>query len=890
MRSVPPRLGFSAVPPPATETTLAAHIERLRRELASGRERVRALHQSGTSGRPVAAALCDVYDCVIAGCYRDALELATPSDRPTILRELALVAVGGYGRGDPAPFSDVDLLFLVHPTESAPVHPFVSQLVRDLWDIGLKLSQSVRTPAGCVAMSRQDLPARTALGETRLLAGSDLLYTELQHDLHQVLASSPADRFLADVLAERAREHDDYFAPTVCLLEPNIKKSPGGLRDLHLLRWIALARYGTRDPEMLRLGGLLSDADAEALDAAADFLLRIRNELHFHAGSAQDVLTREEQVRLARWLGFEAPGPLLPVERFMQHYYRQTGALNDLVLRFVDRARGTSKLRQALGRLTIRREGDFHINRERVRIDPAARPAVLDDAGRLLQLFDLARTHGVAVGQDDFELARTAAAECEVTPAARAAFLHLLAEPAGLGDLLRALHRIGLLERLVPAFGHARCLIQFNQAHKYTVDEHSIRAVEGAARRSGDAGPVGQAYVQIRRKDLLHLALLCHDLGKGLGEDHCAAGRRIADQTARLFDLHARDRELFVFLVHQHLLMAHTAFRRDISDEKTLLQFAQAVGTPEVLHMLYVLTAADTEAVAPGNWTPWKESLLTELYRQALEELAGESPLPEADSRDNSLRERLVDELHIRFPLQWLEAQLALMPRGYLRGTDSPHMVGHLRMLRDLKPGDALVESEYVAETHLTRFTVVAREELAPGIFSKLAGVLAASRVEIITARIVTRPDGTLIDTFEGIDRDFTGEPPRARLEEIAERMREVLTGRRAVESLFRGASRSIDRGAPLHPAPTRVEIDAHSSDRFTIVEVFAHDRPGLLYDLARTLYQMELSVYSARISTHLDQVVDAFYVSTRGGEKVVDEAAHDVIRARLLRVLCENG
>lgn len=860
----------------------------LKRELATGRSDIARLHRTGAPGRGISDALRSLYDYCICRAYREAVERMPSSDRPAILQELAVVAVGGYGRGDLAPFSDIDLLFLIDPRESPPVRRIVTELVRDLWDVGLTLSQSVRTPANCVSMARQDLPARTAMSEARLLAGSAPLFADMQRRIHKFLASSSPHGFLESVLVERAREHVDYIANTVCLLEPNVKKSPGGLRDLHLLRWMGAARYGTPDPESLHLGGLLTDEEASTIASASEFLYRIRHELHFHAGAAQDVLTREEQARLAEWLDFHDEGPLLAVERFMQHYYGRTADLRDAVLAFIERARRPSVARRALDRLSARRIEEFILSQGRLCIDPGSRERVLDNCHRVLRCFDLARERGVPVARSDFEAIRAAVPQYAITPDLRRDFLEMLGRPVRLGQLLRNLHRVGLLGRLVPAFEHARCLIQFNLAHKYTIDEHTILAVERAAARLCDRSPLGQVYREIRHKNILHLALLCHDLGKGLGEDHCEEGRRIALETADLFGLHGHIRDLFVYLVYQHLLMAHTAFRRDVSDPATLVQFARAVGTPEALRMLYVLTAADTEAVSPGNWTAWKESLLTELFVRAIEQLSGEAPVSEGGDLARQLRRDLRDALHIHFPLKWLEAQLELMPISHLQRTDPLRVRAHLRLLRTLPPGDVRVDSEYLPGTSATRFTIVTRDDLIPGIFSKIAGVLAAAQFEILTAQIITRPDGFLIDTFEGVDTDFTGEPPAARRKEIAELIRSVLLGRQTVESLLNNRITFAGKPTTGRTTPPRVEIDNHSSDRFTIVEVFADDRQGLLYDITRTLFDLGLSVHSARISTHVDQVVDVFYVTTQAGRKTDDEATQDVIRARLLTALRE--
>ncbi|MBI4581507.1 MAG: [protein-PII] uridylyltransferase [Planctomycetes bacterium] len=856
--------------------------------LARGRDGVKALHAQGRPPGAVAAALTDLCDQIVARVYRQAIEHSPPEDRPAIVKDLALVALGGYGRRDLAPYSDIDLLFLAGDADSPAVRSFVSRMVRDLWDVGLKLSHSVRTRAGCIGAARQDLTARTALIESRLLIGGSPRFSDLQRQVHRLFPAWAINSLIGEILSQRAKEHQDYHAQTVLLLEPNVKKSPGGLRDYHMLRWLAFARYGVQDPDLLRVGRILAAEDADALMRGLEFLQNLRHEMHFFAGSTQDVLTREEQLRLAEWLNFRDEGPLLGVERFMQQYYRHTTAVNDVVARFIEGLRRPGRLRRIVDRISTGRiEKYFLLSRRTIAVAADARERVLGDAELMLHLFDCARLYNVEVSHETLERLRTACPEVAVTPAARRRFLRLLANPMGLGGVLRRLHRVGLLSRLLPPFEQARCLIQFNLYHKYTVDEHSLRAVEAAARRLDDSEPIGQAYRQVHRKDLLHLALLLHDVGKGLGEDHCEAGLQIAERTAADFGLSEHERQVLCFLVHRHLLMAVTAFRRDLSDEATLVQFARAVTTPELLRLLYVLTAADTEAVSPENWTAWKESLLNELYLRTAEELTGEVPLGDEPTRAAAIRTELVRGLSGAFPDDWLARQLGLMPLSYLETVPVAVIRRHLEILRSLSADTPYVDSAYRPETNFVEYTVFAHDNLVEGLFSKIAGALTASGFQIVSARIVTRADGTVIDTFSGLDLTFTGEPPPDRRQEVADQVAAVLRGSQNVEALL--SRRRLPLGGPSNGRPhasPQVEIDNDTSSRFTIVEVFADDRLGRLYTITRTLFELGLSVWSARISTHADQIVDVFYVTTQDGAKTADETQLHVVRQRLIEAL----
>lgn len=867
----------------------AAPAPPLRELLQKGREAVRRLHDGGAQGGQVASALTELYDRVISAAFLEAVERLPAPERSRALRELSLVAVGGYGRGDTAPHSDVDLLVLTARRTSKPVQDLVSGLVRELWDVGLKLSQSVRTPADSTAFARRDLPHFTALTEARLITGNPGLFHELQRRLQRLHAGTSIGAFLDAVLEERKKEHADYFA-TTSLLEPNIKKSPGGLRDVHLLRWIALPRYGTRDPEMLRVGGALSPEDAHTLRTVTEFLARIRNEMHFKAGGAQDTLTRDEQVRISKWLGWENQGALLGVERFMMQYHRHTTALHDVVARFAHGARRRRGLTAVFNRVVRRKvDGLYLLDRETAALDPGLPPETVGKADVLLGLFDLARRQKVHVAHETLERVRKAVPACEITPASRELFLKIMAEPIGLGLLVRELHRVGLLGRFIPAFERARCLLQWNQYHKYTVDEHSIRALEAALFRYVDEGAIGQAYRETRRKDVLHLALLLHDIGKGYEEDHSEVGKRLAEELAVLLGLGEHERQQLVFLVHKHLIMAHVSQRRDLSDDATILQFVRTVGTVETLRMLYVLTAADTEAVAPGSLTAWKESLLTELYSRSMEELTGSSPVPDEAGQAEAIRGRLLASFGAEFGADWLRGQLAALPTSYLRVTAKEDVAHHLRAIRGFDPAGVRVAARWLPETRLTDYTVVVRDDLTPGIFSKIAGALAAERLGIQGAQIVTRTDGLVLDSFLVEDPDFRGEPPAARREEVGRTIEDVLRGRKSVESLF--AARPAPPAPPReHHAstggPPQAELDNTTSDKYTIVEIFADDRQGLLYEITHALFELGLSIASARISTRLDQVVDAFYVTERATGGKVAEGRIEEIRRKLLEVI----
>jgi [protein-PII] uridylyltransferase len=459
--------------------------------------------------------------------------------------------------------------------------------------------------------------------------------------------------------------------------------------------------------------------------------------------------------------------------------------------------------------------------------------------------------------------------------------LAILAGPCRVAETLSLMHRVRLLERLIPAFGPVRGLMQFNAYHKYTVDHHSLLAVGQAEKIGAGQDLLAQVYREIKRKDLLHLAILLHDVGKGQIEDHSLVGEGIARAAAERLGFGEHETRLLTFLVRYHLVMSNTAFRRDPSDAKVVLGFARQVGTVEALKMLYVLTAADISAVGPDVLTRWKETLLSELYLKTLQELSGEEESGSTNlaglRADNAMAVRR--QLAGQLPSEWISLQLDAWPERSLALMPAARIVAHLQWVWRLADAKVLVDTEYEAALRTTEYTVYTRDSLIPGIFSKIAGVLAAKGLQILDAQIATLADGIVIDSFRVADGDYPSSPPPHRLEDVGKEIVAVLEGRRAMESLAEDATRfgAGCQGVPLRE-PTVVQVDIETSDRYTIIDVFADDRQGLLYVITRAIFDLGLSVHAARISTKLDQIVDVFYVTNQAGDKVDDAGRCQII------------
>jgi len=675
------------------------------------------------------------------------------------------------------------------------------------------------------------------------------------------------------------------FGETVYLLEPNVKRSPGALRDMQLLRWVGFARYGQNTPEGLQLIGELSKEDQVALLRGWEFLLRIRNELHFHARKPHDVLDRSEQVRLAERFGYAGSQGLLRVEEFMREYFLNTNAASQIVSRFLEGARPWNKLREWLSPVFSHQvEGDFRVGPTSIRATRSGLQKMQGDLSQVLRLADLANLYNKRIDHATWSVVhRTAPYLPEVvTEESSERFLSILAQPARLGELLRSLHELGVLERLIPAFTHARSLLQFNEYHKFTVDEHCLRAVEAATSFETAKTPWGEVYRSLKQKRTLHLALLIHDLGKGFVEDHSDVGLRIAEETGQRLRLAQRETDTVKFLVHKHLVMSHLAFRRDTSDDQLIIRFAVDVGSPEVLSMLFVLTCADLAAVGPGVLNTWKGEVLSDLYLRTLMHLSGDSPSLVADDCRASVIELLEGEPEA----DWYRAETGALHSAYLMSTPPEKIAAELRRLRLLGRGDVDVWHQYQPQTETIEYTIGTYEDITPGIFHKLTGGLTSAGLQILSADINTLADGLVLDRFRVQDPDYTGQPPPERITEIDRRLKESLMTEHppAFRRLWRSGSRRAAEVLPVFP--TRVRLDNGTSERFTIVDVFASDRMGLLYTITRTLFELGLSVSLAKIGTYLDQVVDVFYVTDLEGRRIQDEERLDRIRRALMEAI----
>lgn len=865
--------------------------------IARIREKAKGLFQTGVPGIQVASAITEGFDKFLVQLAEETLLQYSEQERSNIPALGAIVAIGGTGRGDMAPYSDIDLLFLHESNGTESFVQFVTSYVQSCWDSTIHLGHSTRDIPTCIALARQDPQIATPLVEARLLWGNESLFNRLVAQFKQKVLFSRRRKFIEGCLEAREAGWSEY-GPPAQELEPDIKSSSGGLRDLHLIRWIGYSRYGVKDVDSLRLKGALTKEDARKLKQAWEFLTRLRIDLHFSAGSEQDRLTKDEQLRIAEERGFKGNEHQRPVEEFMQQYFEFSSEMATITRRFVALERPRSLMEKTRDLVVGHRaEGMFYVSSDRIEVADRYLSQVCHSVESMLQMYKAAALYGVLPSPKVADAIKRNLGKPPVELSTRSAkaFIDIFRCKSALGPNLRSMFQTGLLDLVIPQVTHIRNLLQFNQYHHFTVDEHTLRAVETVVGFEHDEGPVGAAYREIRHKEIIHLAVLLHDIGKGMGGDHSEIGAEIAVQVGHRLHLPEYQIEQIALLVKLHLVMADIAFRRDITDPELIVNFSRQIGSPDVLRMLYVLTVADVTAVGPGTWTSWKGNLLTEFFDRCLVILSGKRYVFDEQQRIEETRRKVSVCLESRqgdeHTVDWVARQLRGFSAYYLTCTPPEQIADDLQVMQRIDQGDVEVVASWDAETTSMEYRVITgNPDFQAGCFHKMTGVLTAKRLGILSADINTTASGVIIDSYRVTDSDYQGEPPRSRVKEIADALRAVLRNEMSVEQLFQKNTRFTGASSvkPTSELPQLVKIDNDSSDSRTIFDVFATDRPGLLYTLAKALFDLKVSVDMAKISTHFDQVIDVFYVQEQDGSRIVERERLEAIRAGLQNSLDE--
>ena len=877
--------GFEGTAAEGAERRRRLRLELLRQHLAQNVDFLKAAHLGGASGQQSVQAYAAFMDGFLSTIFRLAVEDAKKEG--AVPGPIVLVALGGYGRGELGPLSDLDLM-VIYDGEMGPFVQRVTQgLLYTLWDLGLTVGHSVRSLPDCVAMARTDFVSRTSMQEARYVVGDRRLFQRFRRVLAENVYRKDFGQFLETALTERDQRYRK-FGGSPYMGEPNVKESAGGLRDLHTAMWLASTKFGARTLRDLLEKGLITQREERLTDAALTFLWRVRNELHFLSlsGHKNDVLSRDVQPQIAKRFGYESDEQSLDVEKFMRDYYLHARVIHRVSSRMIARCQETlSRRGTVLRRLRQEALADgLFVMDERIHlVHPDGRDFRAEPA-RLMKAFWHSHRLGFELGVD-VERAVEEALDLvddgfRRSPEARELFLDICRNWGRVAQTLRRMHEVGFLGRYLPEWDALTCLVQYDVYHKFTADQHSLIAVENletlAPGASASSEGIAQVLNEVQRPDLLMLGMLLHDIGKGKGHGHVAKGIPLAEELTARIGLEGEAAGAVVFLVAQHVALSHIAQRRDVNDPKTVEALAALCGTPERLRKLYLLTFADMRAVGPGVMTGWQAQILWELYGAALQRLTGGRP-EKLTLQD--VAQRVLAELRDAGLKRAVPGHLAMTAERYLSTTPPARIAAHMRLIERLDDEPVATELFHHRDLGSSDLVIVTRD--MPGLFSLIAGSLAANGINILSAQIHTRADGVAIDTFQVNDPFGEAVTEEARWRRTLQSLRRVLLGEQTVDELL-AARRGSRPGDEPVPGPAKVSVDNHLSDTHTVVEVKCPDRVGLLYLITRTLAGFDLSIASARIATDIDHAFDAFYVVGRHGRRIEDPDEMARVRAAL--------
>ena len=827
---------------------------------------IEAEHQAGADGQTVARRIAEAMDAVVLSIYRSATPQTTGPH--------ALVALGGYGRGEMAPHSDVDLLFLFAKSQDK-VPAVVAGVFNPLWDLGFEVGHSSRTLDDVVRAVREDLESRTAMMDGRFLAGDAALFAQFQQRLYKRVPKRTV------VELNRLRQQQLAARQSVQLLEPNVKESPGGLREMQMFEWALKAK--AKAPECGDLAAQYLDGSSKSLAHSRAFLWRVRHALHFAVGRKRDVLEHDLKPQIAAALGYEDQDQELAVECFMREYYLHARTVYQLVERAFEQL--TRKPRNSSRSMYLERDVAA-IEGEIVLADGEAYFAA--DPLRLIKIFLTAQTKNLELSDQAQSAVRASLPLINDgfrrRPEARDLFFRILKRKYHTACTLRRMHDLGVLGAYLPEFERLTCLVQYDIYHIYTVDEHTLVALENLEDLGQQEGSMAAILSQCTRRDLLFFAVLLHDVGKWKRDDHIARGIEMTEELSERMGLDPEERAMLRFLVEHHQDMVMISRRRNLDDYEMIAEFAGLFANEEWLRALYLISYADLSAVAPDAWTEWQGALLWELYYKTAEQLHSDMQALEAKQRARQKLNEHLDHIEGRWSAQRVvqfQEHIEQLSPSYLVAYDREQIKVHLEMISHLREQPFVLE--FVEHEGHTEIVVCTRNQRQ--VMAKICGALAVNDINILRADVNTRADNVVLDIFQVTNIDGSPALPDWKKERMRERVAEVISLQLKARDLIAKYSSSWDRRRRQrqYDQPPRIAFDNQISARYTVVDIEAQDKVGLLYRIAYLLDELELNIHRAIINTVAARAQDAFYIVDAEGQKITSHEELDRIQQYLL-------
>jgi [protein-PII] uridylyltransferase len=877
--------------------------------------RLKMLHRAGQSGFQICRARATVLDVLLRYLW-NAAKASFSEQGQKEFPSLALVAIGGFGRAELNPHSDIDFMFL-HNRQIAAARPLphlsrmIDGLLYPLYDIGLKVGHSVRTVEEALAVANKDMQTKTSLIEARMITGDEALFQKFQKALISKCVTGHETEYIK-MRIEDQNARRNKFGNSACMQEPNIKNGCGGLRDYQNLLWMAFFKYRTRSLKDLLAHEMISDPERRQLEAAYDFLLRVRTEMHYHVNRAMDVLSKSLQPAVAHNLGYKERSPSKRIEQFMRDVY--THSRNIFLI--------TRTIEQRLALLPPGRKLSLSAllpERRKRRVEPidgfkiqdgeihAASPRVFrEQPRRLMRVFLYAQQRGVALHPD---LAQQIRNQLGLVDRAflsdehvRETFLTILNQRGSVAPILRAMHEVDFLGKYVPEFGKLTCLVQHEFYHQYTADEHTLMCVEQLDRIWEARNPPYNTYTalfhSLERPFILYLGLLLHDVGKPEGHGHHAdVSADLATRAAKRLKLDGSASHNLRLLIENHLLMASTSQRRDLDDPAVIRNFATRVQNAELLSLLTLHTFVDAQATSDKLWNGFKDSLLWSLHFKAMQVMQGGTEFVRAEEKQRELlMEQVGRQLPAEISREELEAHFGTLPARYFQIHSAREVLEDLGLAHDFMRRQIADEENPLAPAVSWRdepdracnAVKVCTWDRA-GLFRKIAGSLSAAGLNILSAQIFTRSDGIVLDTFFVNDAKTGNLAGREQREMFEFVIKKALTGE---EVHFQGLIARQKIARPAYQAyagerlATKVRFDNDSSDTRTLIEVETEDRVGLLYVISEALAEVQLDISTARISTEKGAAIDSFYVKDTDGGKVLDPVRQELVEKELRKAI----
>ncbi|MBR2656406.1 MAG: [Loktanella sp.] len=847
------------------------------------------------ASRPTTRAYSWLTDQIVTIILDVATKLLHPAPNPTEAEKLSLIAVGGYGRGEMAPHSDVDLLFLT-PYKITPwAESVIESMLYMLWDLKLKIGHASRTVKDCVRLAREDYTIRTSLVEYRYLAGDEPLANSLGQVLWQDLFRNTAGDYIEAKLAERTERHRKQGGQRY-MVEPNVKEGKGGLRDLQSLFWMSKYVNGVKSAAELVGLGVFTQDEFEKFIKAEDFLWSVRCHLHLIAGRAVDQLTFDMQVEVASAMGYTDHGGRRAVEHFMQAYFREATRVGELTRIFLTALEAThTKPEPMLVRLMARRKRakpPYTIKQNRLTVADEA--GFFADKLNMIRIFEEALRTGTLLHPDAMRLIAShldvVDDELRNSREASRIFLDMMLKHGNPERGLRRMNELGMLGAFMPEFAPIVAMMQFNMYHHYTVDEHTIQCISNLAQIERgeliEELPVASSILKrgINRK-VLYVALLLHDIGKGRPEDHAILGAQIARKVCPRLGLSKKECETVEWLIRYHLLMSDVAQKRDIAEPRTVRGFANAVKSVERLDLLTVLTVCDIRDVGPGTWNNWKAVLIRNLYKATKAALETGLEDLNRESREAEAKRALRNTLE-KWDAKAIKTEMGRHYGPYWQGLPNAAHVIFAKLLRDIDDTEICIDLMLDADRDATRACFAMVDH--PGLFSRMTGALALVGANIVDARSYTSKDGYATAVFWVQDDD--GNPyEESRLQRLRQMIVRTLRGEVVAREALKDKDK-IKKRERAFKVDTKITFDNEGSEIYTIIEVDTRDRPGLLYDLTRTLANAHVYIASAVIATYGEQVVDTFYVKDMVGLKYYSEAKRQSLERKLREAIVQGA